>query len=306
MAVLPSTPAEMQAYIVERLVGDTAEPDRVLDCAEKLAGRVLRPFAEALNALLATPLSLELGGVKLARIADCGSLLAADGPLLVSASEPDAPDALLLVVDAGALALLVSAMFGGDPGLALPPIAREASAIEQDVAAAVLAELAQALNGSGGLNLVLPLPAMVSGAAARKTAFRDGPAVRITLRLVSPAASGEIHLFVVQRVLLQRRDGPSATGEGEWGPRIGEEIMRSGVVLEAVMPMGRFTLGAIAAFAPGSVVPFEPGAQTEARLLVRGRTLYLCEFGRLGAQYTVRIREPFDAAQDFMDGLLPD
>ena len=306
MAALPSTPAEMQAYIVARLVGDTAEPAKVLDAARKLADRVARPFAEALNALLATPLGVEVGRVELARIADYGSLLAADGPLLASASEPDAPDALLLVVDAGALALLVSAMFGGDPGLALAPITREASGIEQDVVAAALAELGQALNGSGGLNLVLPLPATLSAAAARKTAFRDGPAVRITLRLFLPAASGEIHLFLVQRVLLQRRDAAAAGGDGEWGPRIGEEIMRSGVLLEAVMPLGRLTLGAVAAFTPGSVIPLEAGAQGEARLLVRGRTLYLCAFGRLGAQYTVRIREPFDAAQEFMDGLLPD
>ena len=37
---LPSTPAEMRAYIVERLVGETGEPDRVTETARAAAGSV--------------------------------------------------------------------------------------------------------------------------------------------------------------------------------------------------------------------------------------------------------------------------
>jgi len=42
-----------------------------------------------------------------------------------------------------------------------------------------------------------------------------------------------------------------------------------------------------------------------ARLSARGQTLFVCEFGKLGQNYTVRIKHPFDAGQDFIDGLMP-
>ncbi|RVC06359.1 flagellar motor switch protein FliM, partial [Mesorhizobium sp. M7A.F.Ca.CA.002.15.2.1] len=32
---------------------------------------------------------------------------------------------------------------------------------------------------------------------------------------------------------------------------------------------------------------------------------FVCEFGKLGQNYTVRIRQPYDAGQDFIDGLMP-
>ncbi len=32
----PASPAEMRAYIIERLVGETGEPDRVTDAARSL------------------------------------------------------------------------------------------------------------------------------------------------------------------------------------------------------------------------------------------------------------------------------
>jgi flagellar motor switch protein FliM len=40
-------------------------------------------------------------------------------------------------------------------------------------------------------------------------------------------------------------------------------------------------------------------------LSARKKTLFVCEFGKLGQNYTVRVKHPFDAAQEFIDGLLP-
>jgi flagellar motor switch protein FliM len=80
--------------------------------------------------------------------------------------------------------------------------------------------------------------------------------------------------------------------------------MRSAVTLDATMPLSRLTLGQIAGFAPGQVIELDEGAQVNARLRARDRTLFVCEFGKLGQNYTVRIRHPYDAGQDFIDGLM--
>jgi flagellar motor switch protein FliM len=51
----PTTPAEMRAYIVERLVGDTGEPVRVIESARAVAERAVSQMLAALNMELACP-----------------------------------------------------------------------------------------------------------------------------------------------------------------------------------------------------------------------------------------------------------
>jgi flagellar motor switch protein FliM len=71
------------------------------------------------------------------------------------------------------------------------------------------------------------------------------------------------------------------------------------------MPLARLTLGDLAGFEAGQIIEFEETAQSQARLSARDKTLFICEFGKLGQNYTVRIRHPYDAGQDFIDGLMP-
>ena len=71
------------------------------------------------------------------------------------------------------------------------------------------------------------------------------------------------------------------------------------------MPLARMTLGQIAGFASARSIEFEGDAQSQAELSARQKTLFVCEFGKLGQNYTVRVRHPFDAGQDMMEGLVP-
>ena len=79
--------------------------------------------------------------------------------------------------------------------------------------------------------------------------------------------------------------------------------MRSSVQIEATMPLSRLTLGEIADFHEGQIIEIDAAAQSGALLSARKKTLFVCEFGKLGQNYTVRVRHPFDATQDFIDGL---
>jgi flagellar motor switch protein FliM len=112
-----------------------------------------------------------------------------------------------------------------------------------------------------------------------------------------------------QRVLLKHRGDtvPAKNDEhgATWGERLGEEVMRSAVRLEATMPLPKMTLGEVAALRAGQVIAIDPAAQSRALLSARKQTLFVCEFGKLGQNYTVRVRHAYDAAQEFMDGLLP-
>lgn len=97
------------------------------------------------------------------------------------AAAVSSPDALALSIDNDALAVVVSTLFGGDPQEPAPPIERELSPLELDVATMVFEQVAEAVNGSGprAFEFRLPLPLAVTGKDMTRHALRDGPAVRI-------------------------------------------------------------------------------------------------------------------------------
>ncbi|RWH72766.1 FliM/FliN family flagellar motor switch protein [Mesorhizobium sp.] len=308
----PASPSETRALIIERLVGDSGEAAQVVGAGRGMAERALPVLQKALTAELGAPVTVDLQAVEVGRVPEARSR-AGDAFALTIVSSPSSADAMTLVMDAQAVAVMVSALFGGDPDQPVAPIERDLSQIEADVATAVFQQVAMALNGSGkrSLDLRLPVPRAMAGNEARRRVLRDGAAVRIVFGLSTPSDSGMLTVMIPQRLLLISRDGEAAAGkdggatEFDWRARFSEEVMRSTVRLDATMPLARLTLGDLAAFAPGQVIEFEEKAQLNARLSARDKTLFVCEFGKLGQNYTVRIRHPHDAGQDFIDGLMP-
>ena len=302
----PASPAEMRAYIIERLVGETGEPDRVTDAARSLVERSAPAIREGLKQNLSLDLTVEMASVELSRTVDARP--DGDGHALTVVSSASSADALTLSMDPDAVALVVSALFGGDPGIAVAPITRDLSPTETVVASRVFDEIARGLSQSGekSLDLTLPVPQAISGSDLKKHILRDGPGVRIVLSIATQAGAGKITLTIPQRLLLKGAGagGASQKTGPQWRQHFSEEVMRSGVELQATMPLARMTLGQLSGLRVGQIVEFEGDAQSQAKLSARQKTLFVCEFGKLGQNYTVRIRHPFDAGQDIMEGLV--
>ena len=307
--VSPAGLGETRALILERLLGDTGEPDKVKAAARSLAERSLPAIMQGLEEGLGISATLEVAEVELIRFAQARPM--DSNHAITIAASASSPDALVLSIDTEAIALTVSALFGGDPSEPAAPITRSLSPLELDVATRVFGQLAQAVNGSGerAFDLRLPVPLAFTGTEMARHMLRDGPAVRVVFSIATPASRGAISLTMPERVLLKHRGGtgrqsPEAAQTADWRTRFSEEVMRSAVTLDATMPLSKLTLGQIAGFAPGQVIELDEGAQVNARLSARDRTLFVCEFGKLGQNYTVRIRHPYDAGQDFIDGLM--
>ena len=303
----PASPAEMRAYIIERLVGETGEPDRVTDAARGIIERSIPAIRDGLKQHLSLDLTIELAEVDLSRLADARP--DGDGHAMMVAASAASPDALVLTIDPDAVALVVGMLFGGDPGIAVTPIRRDLSPTEAVVASRVFEEIVKGISQAGdkSFDLVLPLPGVMSGAELKKHILRDGPGVRLVLAISAPAGTGRIMLTMPQRLLLKgagaggaQKTGPAA----QWRQRFSEEVMRSGVELQATMPLARMTLGQITGLQVGQVIEFEGEAQSQAKLSARQKTLFVCEFGKLGQNYTVRVRHPFDAGHDIIEGLV--
>ena len=306
----PGSPAEVRSLIIERLIGDSGEAAQVIGTGRAMAERAAPLLQKSLTSELGVPVTVDLRAVEVSRVSEARSRAGDTFAMTIVASSTSS-DAMTLVIDAPAIAIMVCTLFGGDPDLPVSPIERDLSQIEVDVSTMVFQQVALALNGSGrrSLDLRLPVPRAMSGTEAKRHVLRDGAAVRIVLGISTPADSGTITVTMPQRIVLASRDGAAAASEGDlsasWRARFSEEVMRSTVALEATMPLARLTLGDLADLEIGQVIEFEETAQSRARLSARGQTLFVCEFGKLGQNYTVRIRHPYDAGQDFIDGLMP-
>ncbi|BCH30973.1 flagellar motor switch protein FliM [Mesorhizobium sp. L-8-10] len=306
-----ASPAEARSFILERLVGDTAEPDRITGAAHKFAQRALATIVQNINRHLSSPLGMELEGIELGRY---GNALSGSGETNAVAiiQSVISPDALLLDLEPATVSLLVSAFLGGDPELAPAHIDRPLSQIELEIATTALQEVAEAFNGSGprSLKLRLPVPTAFSGQEIRKQVLRDGPSVRIVFRLTSPRSTGRLSVTMPQRVLLTPRDETeepeveAQVDQSAWSERLREEVRKSSVTLDAVVPLSQMSLGALAALQVGQILEIPAAAQSTTRLSARNKTLFVCEFGKLGQNYSVRIKHPFDESQDFVDRLL--
>lgn len=304
----PGSPAEARALIIERLVGDSGDSSQVIGAGRSMAERALPLINKRLAGEIGAPVTADLQAVEVARVSDARSHVDDTFAMTVVASSISS-DAMTMVMDNSAVTVMVCALFGGDPDESVLPIARDLSEIEIEVATLVFQEVAQVLNGTGrrSLDLRFPVPRAIAGLEAKRRVLRDGPAVRIVFGLSTPTDTGTVTVIIPQRVLLARNtaDLEASDEVSEWHAHFSDEVMRSTISLEATMPLARLTLGQLAGLRAGDVLEIEETAQTHAQLSARDKTLFVCEFGKLGNNYTVRVRHTYDAGQDFIDGLMP-
>ena len=305
-AAAPQT--ERPAGLIERLVGETAEPAKVVAAAKAIGERALPMLAKSLFELAGAPLQVELETVDLGRMSDAFLVEGETEPLAIAASA-NSPDALLLSLDTAGLSMFIGLTFGAGPESQPAPIDRPLSRIDRQVTGHVFRSIAESLNGSGqrALDIRFPLPQPIAGEDRRRQVHRDGPSARLTYRVSTPGGSGCVFVTMPQRIVLTRRGGEEiAAGPAkEWKARFSGEVMRSRVMLKATMSLGRLTLGEISALRPGQVLELSAAAPGEARLSARDNALFVCEFGKLGQNYTVRIKQPVDPEQELISGLMP-
>lgn len=297
-------------HVVESLLGKTGEPQQVIAAAKALGQRVRGAMLSAINDRLAFSLDMELKSANVTRFADALPKEASHTAICVAPSASSS-DALTMMIDADAAALLVSAAFGGDPDISVAPIQRDLTGIELTMLADLFDVIARTFEGSGerALGISFPLGEVITGSEIPRMPRRDGPAAMLEFRIHSPSGSGTISVLMPQRVLLTHR--ADAAGEvdspllaSKWRARFSEEVMRSKVNLEATVPLSKFTLGEIAKWQVGQTIEMPGNAQAQTRLSARRKTIFVCEFGKLGNHFTVRVRQPFDAGKDFLDRLV--
>ena len=208
---------------------------------------------------------------------------------------------------------MVEMLLGAAPETITPPTARKLSAIELDVAAMLFDKighvLKSAVSATGGFEPTLERPTNAGDrtqpeeaaeihAAAVKIALTAGP-IRAVFTIVIPHQA-----LLKTKIVFPKGIGQARKAKSGWSDQLEQQVHRSAVQLEARIRLEDLTLNDVSRLQPGDVIAFMDTKEVRVDVNANGRDLYVCEFGRSGERYTVRIMDTYGSEKEILDHLM--
>lgn len=212
--------------------------------------------------------------------------------------------------DSPIIITLVEALLGAAPEGIEEPAPRPLSQIEIDVAVPLFEKIADvlrtAVNAPGGFEPIVERP--LNGVSRPKPdpMVQDIHAGAIDMTIGFGPVLSAFSVIVPQSVLLKttvvfpKGSGQQRRAKAEWTEQLEEQVRRSAVTIEARVRLEKLTLDTISRLQPGDVIPFHDTQDVRVDVNANGRDLYVCEFGRSGAKYTVRVKDTHGSEQDIL------
>lgn len=308
----PSTASNIYPFdkrLLARMVGALGD--------DKVIGRTALELGQVFGELLPDLLRAETGhdiavgyaGFKTGLRNDLIEALG-DGYLLSDVSLSNWCPDFQIGCDSPVLVALVEAQLGAEPTSIEEPEPRALSKIEIDVALPVFDKIAEVLRTAvivaGEYEPVVGRPHNSEERPRPDPQIADVYAACIEMTIGLGPVLSTFCMIVPQNALLKTQVIPpggarqSMKAKSEWTEQLEEQVRRSAVTLEARIRLESLTLDTISRLQPGDVIPFHDGDDVRVDVNANGRDLYVCEFGRSGAKYTVRVKDTHGSEQDIL------
>ena len=310
-ATVTSLPT-MDPVVLARLTGKLGDQATI----SRLCASFGDVFSEFLPDMLESELGFEVAvsyaGFTTGRY---GALVSGLGGAMAccDASLRDWCERFTLICDSPMIITLVENMLGAVSDSIEDPEARPLSKIELDVAAMMFDRISSvlktAVNGANGFE---PFLGSAHNAETRKPS-EDGSDEDFVAMVNMAVGIGPVlstfHVVVPQGVLLKStittpKPANAPKTRVEWSEQLGEQVRRSKVTLEARIRLESQTLDTISRLQAGDIIPFHEASDVRVEVNANGRDLYVCEFGRSGARYTVRVKDTYGSEEDLLQHII--
>ncbi|MBB3919168.1 FliM/FliN family flagellar motor switch protein [Rhizobium fabae] len=214
----------------------------------------------------------------------------------------------------GFVITLMEHLLGATADTIEEPADRLLSIIELDLAVMVFDKIAKvlrsAVNAPGGFEPSLSAP---HAHEARTRPPEDRPdefAAAINMSITLAGIVSEFSLIVPQTALLKTTVTPpkpkrqSSGKSQEWTEQLGDQVRRSHVTLEAKIRLQDLTLRTISKLMVGDVIPFRDRGDVHVEVSANSKELYVCEFGRSGENYMVRVKDTMNSDDELIRHLM--
>jgi flagellar motor switch protein FliM len=208
---------------------------------------------------------------------------------------------------------LMEHLLGASPETVEQPADRVLSAIELELAVTVFEKIANvlrsAVNAPGGFEPMLEQPHAIETPMKSADDRVDEFAAAITMSITLSGITSEFSLIAPQAALLKttvaapRAQNQSAKSS-KWTEQLTEQVRRSQVTLDAKIRLQDLTLRTISKLAAGDVIPFHDSGDVRVDVSANSRELYVCEFGRSGENYTVRVKDTINSDDELIRHLM--
>jgi flagellar motor switch protein FliM len=270
--------------------------------------------SDTLQRMSGTQARYSIDELRVVRVADVVD--ACDDSILPCVMKASGWDAhLLICLDRAFVYTLLETMFGGDS--AEPPLEsqRPYSKIEKRLVELTCDYVAGALKTcfAGVADSPFAYLRMEERADYSFLGKRTSQAVAARIALKALGRSGTMLIVIPQAALTPAlpnlaRD-PSAepaSADTDWTKQFESEVGRATVALQAIIEGRDLTLGEIASFQVGQVIPLPTLAQNRVRLESNGKSVFWCHLGQADGFYTLRIESAVDEEQEFINDILPE
>lgn len=219
---------------------------------------------------------------------------------------------LVFAADRTFVYTMVDLLFGAAEDAAPYSVERPFTAIELGLVEKVFRTLIIALDQafSGGTHSLFKLSDVVNGDRLDRDAVSD---MRVTACRIALSALGRRGTMTIifprssyaamHDALLRLIQTPSERTDPEWAKKLRGEVTRARVTVEAYLDRGKMTLEEVSRLAPGQVLALPAGALEQIRLRSGGHALFNCALGKSGSAFTVRIKDPVDSEEDFINDI---
>lgn len=222
-------------------------------------------------------------------------------------------DQYAVVCDSPVVITLVENMLGAASESIEEPEPRALSRIELDIAAMVFDRvcgvLKTAVGDSNGYEPVLGPAYNVEGRKAPENGSEDVFAAMVKMSVGIGPVLSNFYLVVPQKTLLKSvisapRPANAPRTRKEWSEQLSEQVRRSKVTLQARIRLERQTLDTISRLQAGDIIPFHDSGDVRVDVSANGNKLYVCEFGRSGARYTVRVKDTYGSEEELLQHIV--
>ncbi|OWO93797.1 flagellar motor switch protein FliM [Rhizobium esperanzae] len=214
----------------------------------------------------------------------------------------------------GFIITLMEHLLGATADTIEEPAERLLSVIELDLAVMVFDKIAKvlrsAVNAPGGFEPSLSAP---HAHDARPRPVEDKPdefAAAINMSITLAGIVSEFSLIIPQTALLKTKVTPpkpkrqTGGNSPEWTEQLGDQVRRSHVTLEARIRLQDLTLRTISKLMAGDVIPFRDSGDVRVEVSANSKELYICEFGRSGENYMVRVKDTMNSDDELIRHLM--
>lgn len=298
--------------VLARLVGQLGDRETI----SKRCAALGEVFAEFLPDVFASELGFEIAvsyaGYEVGRY---GQLISGLGGAMAIADCElrNWSDQYAVVCDSPFIVTLIENMLGAVSDSIEEPEPRPLSRIELDVAAMVFARISgvlqTAVGDANGYEPVIGPAYNVEGRKAPENGSEDAFAAMVKMSVGIGPVLSNFYVVAPQYALLKSTiAAPKATNTSktrkEWSEQLSEQVRRSKVTLQARIRLESQTLDTISRLQAGDIIPFHDAGDVRVDLSANGNKLYVCEFGRSGARYTVRVKDTYGSEDELLQHIV--